>query len=488
MLQSIKRLTKHSVIYGIGHIFSRSIGFLLLPILSNYLIPKEMGTVALLFSSLAILNILFGYGMDVAFLRYYILEDNKEGRMRIFSTAFLMILSTGILFAGLIMLFPGQLSLLIFRTADYSHLITLGAGILLADALVLIPFLVLRSEEKSVQFGLLRLLNVLANVGMNILFVIILKKGVTGVFTANLIASTFTLITVLPIIVRLLRPLFHTKILKDLLSFGLPYVPSMLSVLVMDQISRFFLDRMIGQEATGIFSANYKLGMIMAFVVAAFRFAWHPFLLSTSKEKNAPQIFARILTYFLAITGIFFLVITFFLKQIIHIKLFGITILGSAYESGIVIVPVILLAYVFYGVYVNLIVGIYLKKKTAYMPLITGTGALVSLIANYTLIPVLGIMGAAYATFLAYFSMALMLYLFSRKLYPIPYEGIRIIKLVLVFGLLYFVGIQILNNTHFLYRLIPLFITVPLLWIIGFFNEDEKKRFKSFLNKVSRVS
>jgi len=488
MLRSIKRLTKHSAVYGIGHILSRFVGFLLLPIHTNYLLPEEYGTAALLFSSLAILNVIFSYGMDVAFLRFFILEDSRMDKQRIFSTAFLMILCTGICFSSVMIFYPTPLSRIIFSSGQHSILIRFAGGILLADTLGLIPFLVLRGEERSTRFVFLKFLNIAINLGLNILFVVVLRKGVQGIFLSNLIASVFTLGTLLPILFHWLRLKFRKDTLSELLRFGLPYIPSGLAVIIMDQIGRFFLDRMMGKEATGLFSASYKLGMFMALVVAAFRFAWHPFFLNTSREENAPQIFARVLTYFLTITGYIFLVISTFIGEIIRLNIFGITLFGEEYSSGISIVPIVLLAYIGYGVYVNFIVGIYLKKKTSILPLVTGAGALVSVGANFVLIQLFGIIGAAWATFLAYASMAAVLYKVSHRLYPIPYERSRIFKLFIIVATLFFLLTSVLGNGSVLLRFCILMLLFPLLWIIRFFNRDEMLAMRRFFLRGDGLS
>lgn len=481
MLQHIKRLTKHSAVYGIGHIISRFIGFLLLPIHTNVLLPEEYRTPALLFSSLAILNVIFSYGMDVAFLRFFILGESKEEKRRIFSTAFWMIMATGTCFMTFMLFNPIPFSRLIFRSDEYAILIRLASGILLADTLGLIPFLTLRGEEKSVRFVVLKSLNIVVNVSLNILLVVILRWGVKGIFIANLVASVFTLFTLLPIIVRWIRLRFDRETLLDLFRFGLPYIPSGLAVIIMDQIGRFFLDRMMGEEPTGIFSAGYKLGMFMALVVAAFRFAWHPFFLSTSKQEDAPKIFARVLTYFLVVTGFFFLVISYFIEEIVRFRIAGIGLVGEEYAAGIQIVPLIMLAYIGYGVYANFVVGIYLKKKTIYLPFITGTGALVNVVANIFLIPRLGIMGAAWSTLLAYASMAFTLYWVSRKLYFIPYELVRILKLILFFGIFFFLGTGPFFGGSYIFRILLLAALFPMFWIVRFFYPDEKSALKRFL-------
>ena len=479
MFNSIKRLTKHSLIYGIGHIMSRFIGFLLLPIHTNMLSPVAYGTAALLFSSLAILNIIFSYGMDVAFLRFFALEENHQKKQTIFSTASWMILGTGFVFSMILIFNPTLFSQWIFREPSFTILVQLAAGILLADALALIPFLVLRSEEKSVAFVTIKSANIILNVVLNIIFIGVLKQGVAGVFYANLSASVATLVMLIPVFVHWFRFHFDKSVLSELLKFGLPYIPSGLAVVIMDQIGRFFLDRMAGKEATGLFSATYKLGMFMALVVAAFRFAWHPFFLATSKQPDAKAIFSRILTYFLIATGVFFLSISFFLDQIIHFQLFGFRLFGAGYEGGAPIVPIILLAYICYGMYINFIVGIYIEKKTSYLPFVTGLGALVSVVCNFLLIPSFGIMGAAWASFAAYLAMAVSLYFVSHRFYPIQYEFKRIIQLGWIIGIFYWLGMQVIN--YWIVHIILLILIVPALWATHFFHSNEKTRIKQAL-------
>lgn len=481
MFRAIRRLAKHSAIYGVGHILSRSIGFLLLPIHTTYLSPEEYGVTTLLFSAMAILNVVFSYGLDVAFLRFFILAQTQKEKEKVFSTAYWMLFSTGFLFSVVVFLFPSVFGILIFRSHQYEALIKISAGILFADVLRLLPFLLLRGEEKSVQFVSLNTVNIILTLALNILFVAILKKGVYGVFMSNLMASGFTLVLVFPIFQKWLRRDFSRDMLGELLRFGLPYVPSGLAVVIMDQISRFFIDRMMGKVATGIFSAGYKLGMFMALVVAAFRFAWHPFFLSTSKEKNAPQIFARILTYFLLITGFLLVAFSLFVNEIVNIRVFGVWLFGKAYTNGLVIVPIVLLAYILYGAYANFVVGIYLKKKTGWLPFVTGLGALVTILANWVFIPLFGISGAAWATCLGYGTMAMALYWVNHRLYPIPYEFGRIVKLILILGISYAVGKESMAFGYGWVRVICLLL-LPLLFVL--FRFFEKREIDIIKNRI----
>jgi O-antigen/teichoic acid export membrane protein len=352
------------------------------------------------------------------------------------------------------------------------------------DALRLLPFLALRGEEKSIQFVILNSLNIAVTLVLNLLFVVVLKQGVTGIFVANLIASAFTLATAFPIFRQWLRFSFSRSDLFDLLKFGIPYVPSGLAVVVMEQISRFFIARRLGEAATGIFSASYKLGIFMALVVAAFRFAWHPFFLSTSRQEDAPAIFARVLTYFMAVMAFLFLLISLFLPEIAGFHVGAVGLMGKEYLEGLPIVPVVLLAYILYGLYANFIVGIYLKKKTVWLPFITGSGTLAAIAANLLLIPRLGIAGAAWATCIGYGVMAAAMFVSEQVLYKIPYETGRIGKLVLVTAAAFYLGTGPAGAGGALIRILVIAGVLPTLVLIGFFRSGEKKAILRWIGKI----
>jgi O-antigen/teichoic acid export membrane protein len=468
----ILRLVRHSAVYGIGHIITRALGFLLLPLYTNTIPPGEFGKAALIFSFLAIMNVFYGYGMDVAFLRYVALQDDERKQRELFSTAFWSLLLTSLAFSVLIFTLKSRISVLIFGQTGEERLIELSAGILLFDALALIPFMALRAREKSVPFVVLKLANVLVNVGANIWFIVLLKRGVEGIFLANLLSSSLTFFFLAPVWLRFLTFYFGPGDYREMLRFGLPYIPSGLAVVAIDLIDRFILEKLTDIETTGLYSAGYKLGMFMALFIAAFRFAWHPFFLSTSKQPNAKEIFARILTYFVLACSLVFLVISFFIDEIVRFNLFGITLFGREYWQSTSIVPLILLSYVFYGIYVNFLIGIYLEKKTHWLPFITGAATLINIASNLLLIPWLGMMGSAWATVLAYGSMALILYLKVRPIYPVPYEWGRLVHLSIWTAFIFFAQRYLLPPAVSIKSLLLVAYIVGL-FLTGFFKRQE---------------
>ncbi|MFQ5772841.1 MAG: lipopolysaccharide biosynthesis protein, partial [bacterium] len=357
MLSSFKRLTKHSAVYGLGHIITRLVNFLLLPLYTNKLVPDEYGVFAVIYTYLAFMTIVYAYGIDAAFLRFFILSDDPKKRREIFSTAFWAIFIVASVFTVLIYLNVESITHFVVAKGDYTELIQLGSLILLFDALAFLPFLYLRAEEKSLNFVLIKFINVLINVSLNIYYIVYLHKGVEGIILANAWASAITFLLLIPILFRQISFNFLWAEFKELLKFGLPYLPSTLAVVLLDLVDRVILEKMVGLKVTGIYSAGYKLGIFMGLFVTAFRFAWHPFFLSTSKEKNAKEIFSKVLTYFTLIAAGIFLIISFFIDELVRFRIFGFTIFGADYWEGTKVVPVILLSYLIYGMYVNFIVG-----------------------------------------------------------------------------------------------------------------------------------
>jgi len=216
-----------------------------------------------------------------------------------------------------------------------------------------------------------------------------------------------------------------------MLYFGLPYLPASLSSTVVQVIDRPLVQAMTNTETLGIYSANYKLGIFMMLFVTMFNYAWQPFYLTNAKEENAKQLFSKIFTIFLLVASLIWIVLALFVEDIARLEILpGRSIIGKEFLGGLVIVPIILLGYLFDGLYYNFQAGIYIKEKTKYFPIVSGLGAVANIGINLILIPVLGIIGAALATFASYIIMAASLFVFAQKVYYIKYEYSRIAKIL----------------------------------------------------------
>jgi O-antigen/teichoic acid export membrane protein len=489
VFQSIARLLKHSVVYGIGHIVTRSLGFLLLPLHTHVFPPDEFGVASLLFSYVAISMIFYTLGIDSAFFRFYILEEDGDSRKRVFTTTFVTIAVIALLMTVTLLIFPRPIVNALFsdtaRTLDIdlALLIRLAAGVMFFDGLAILPFLTLRADERPGLFTVFKVINVSINILGNVLFLVALDFGVEGIFAANLFASCLTFLVLLPITWRNLIPSFSHSTFREILLFGLPNLPATLSVVLMDTIDRIFLERLASVEQVGLYNAGAKLGMFMALFVAAFRFAWHPYFLATSKQENAGLIFSKVFTYLLLACLMVYLGLCLFVDDIVRMRLFGFSLIEAQYWQSTVVVPVIMLAYVFYAAYLNFLIGIYLEKKTRYLAYISLLGLAVNLAVNYTLIPALGMMGAAWARLASYAVMTVALYGVAQRLYRVEYEWSRVVQLALLTGLFYFAGESAFAQQHFWARVV-LFLLFPCALVVtGFLNRGEWVRMRTLLRE-----
>jgi O-antigen/teichoic acid export membrane protein len=248
------------------------------------------------------------------------------------------------------------------------------------------------------------------------------------------------------------------------------------------------LEHLADIETAGLYNAGVKLGMFMSLFVAAFRFAWHPYFLATSKQENAKAIFRKVFTYvMLACLGVF-LVLSVYIDDIVRLSVGQWSLVGEKYWDSTVVVPVIMLSYVFYAAYVNFLIGIYLEKKTKVLPFITVAGMLGNLAVNFIFIPQFGMMAAGWARLVAYVIMAVSLYFVAQKLYRVEYEWSRLLKLGLVVFVL-FVGSQSAAIQASLFWKTGLVIFFPfLLFAVGFFQSNELDTLKRILKRNKSLS
>jgi O-antigen/teichoic acid export membrane protein len=483
MFEKIKELSKDTLIYGISTVVGRFLNFLLVPFYTNIFIPQDYGIITNVYAFIAILNIIFIYGMDAAYLKFS--KDKELGSEKeIFSTTYFSVLLLSLIFCFSIVLLKQEIGTTLAIPEVYEYLLVLVSAILFSDAIAVLPFIKLRIERQAKKFALFKIINISINVLLNLILILKYKMGIEAVFISNLSASTFTYLLLLPSVINSLRLSFSKRIFIRMLKFGLPYLPAGLASMLIQVIDRPIMEHLTNLKTLGIYQANYKLGIFMMLFVNMFQYAWQPFFMQESKNDQAKKIFSKVLTYFTLAGSIILIVLTLFIDNIIRFEIFGKTLIGPLYWSGVGIVPVILLAYLFNGLYVVFTAGIYIKEKSIYVPVITGIGAVVNLLVNFILIPVMGIMGAAVATFASYFVMSVGLYLVTQKFYKIEYEKRKIsliFFLIMITGFIYY--ILYYNGQLFLiykFLILILFLASILFLVIG------KEERKFLINKIAR--
>lgn len=436
MLDKIFRLGKDAAIYGLSSILGRFLNFLLVPFYTNYLLTSEYGVVANIYAYIAFVFVLYGYGMEAAYMRFVSsleIGDKKQN----FSTPFFSLIATSLLFSALIHITALTLGGWIGIDSSNAYLVQYAGWVIFFDTLSIIPFAFLRMENKAKVFAGLRVLNIVFSIILNIVFIVGFNMKADGVLLANLLASALTFLVLLKFAIPQLTLNLSKGLYKELLKFGLPYIPAGLAGIAIQVIDRPILKLLTNDSTVGIYQANYRLGVLMMLVVGMFDYAWRPFFLQHAKDQDAKELFAKVFTYFVALMLLIFVFVSFFIEDLVRIHLFGKYFIHPDYWGGVAIVPIVLLAYCFTGAYVNFVVGVYLEKKTKYLPYATGAGGVVNVVSNFLLIPKFGLMGAAYATLLSYIVMAIGIYFASQKFYYVEYEWNKILRLSFAAGVVF---------------------------------------------------
>jgi O-antigen/teichoic acid export membrane protein len=489
MLDRIKRLGSETIIYGIMTVTGRFLTFLLVPFYTNILEPGEYGIVAYLFSLIAFLTIFFSYGMESSYFKYASTGEIGTGKQN-FSTPFFSLLVSSVLFSSLISFFSSDLSSLAGFGASGNRLIMMAAWILCFDTVALVPFAALRLQHRPGLFATVKLINIVINVTLNILFLAVLGYGVEGVFLAGLIASGVTAAILMPLSWKSLAPTFSFELWKQLLKFGIPYVPAGVASVALQVIDRPIMRILTDDATVGIYQANYRLGIVIMLMVTTFDYAYRPFFLNTAREPDAKDLYARVATYFYSIMAFVWIAVTVFIHDIVRVPIGDNYLIHPDYWGGLAIVPVVMLAYIFTGWVTLLMPGIFIEKKTQYLPLITGVAAATNLISNIVLIPVYGIMGAALATLASYIVYAALMYWVSQKFYPITFELKRLLIVSFIFILCGGTGYYFLflseTETGILMKLIILVSFPILLLISGFMSTDEIRILKTRAGRMRR--
>jgi O-antigen/teichoic acid export membrane protein len=429
MLEKILRLGKETMIYGLSTIVGRLLNFLIVPFYANVLLPAENGVIANIYAYIAFAFIIYCYGMEQAYMRFVSsleIGDKKQN----FSVPLLSLCITSVVFSLMIHFNSITISNLLGIESLQHNYIQYAGWILCFDTLTVVPFASLRMEHKPKRFVMLKLFNISSNLFLNLILILGFGMHAEGVFLANLLASGLTFLIMLGMIFRQLTLKLNISLYKEILKFGLPYIPAGLAGIAMQVIDRPIVKALTNDETLGIYQLNYRLGIFMMLIVGMFDYAWRPFFLNHAKDPDAKQLFAKVFTFYTIGAMAIFLTVSFFIEDIVRISLFGKQFFPPIYWQGVEIVPWILLAYVFTGAYVIFVVGIYLEKKTKYLPFLSGAGAIINVAANFLLIPRIGILGAALSTLLSYIVMAVGMYLVSQRFYHVEYEWSKVGKIV----------------------------------------------------------
>jgi O-antigen/teichoic acid export membrane protein len=495
-LASIKKLASQTAYYGISSVLGRMINYALVPLHTRVLTQQQdYGVVGEIYAYVTFLNIVFLYGMETAYFRF---ASKSENPNRIYNLIFSSILFSSIALCSILFLNSNYLfNLLSLDNAsnlyrvEYLYFFIAIMGI---DAITAIPFAKLRLENRPVKFAGVRIAVILINVLSNCYFLLFCpywkslhpdsvlasfynpNNQVYYIFLAQFISTSSTLLFLYKEIVQA-KIMWAWNELKPIYWFALPLLFGGLAGMTNETLDRILLKYYLPGSTEerlaqiGIYNAAYKLSIFMTLAIQAFRMAAEPFFFSINKNVDSKLVYAKVMNYFVLVCTLIFLGV------VLHLNLLEL-ILGKSYREGLQVVPILLFANLFLGIYINLSIWYKVSDKTIYGAYITFIGAIITIVLNIVLIPLYGYMGSAYATAFCYISMAVICYLVGRKFYPVPYNVYRIFIYIIIMLMFYlsaiFFKLLLMDKSLFVIQAVDTFIF--LLFILFVFFEMKKLR------------
>lgn len=470
-MNPLKQLFGQTAIYGFGTVVPRLLNYLLLtPFFTRVFELEEYGIITELYAYVVFLMIILTYGMETGFFRFSQLR--KDGH-KVLSTSMISIFVSSLIFIVMIWIFAMPVADALGYGEHPEYMLWIGI-IVGVDAFTSIPFARLRWENRAARFATIKIASVVLNIGLNFLFLYFLPSmdtekipmwlykfynpeiGVGYVFITNVASSLFTLLMLSGIIVRI-KPVFDTGLWINMIKYSFPLLISGLAGTVNEVLDRVLLKHLLKDPESslaqlGIYGANYKIAVMMTLFIQMFRYASEPFYFGNADKENARPVYAEVMKYFVIASLAIFLMVNLYIELFKHF-------IGSAFHDGLHIVPVILFANLLLGIFFNLSIWYKLNNLTKYGALITVSGAMITFLLNWFLVPVYGYTASAWAHVACYGSMVIISWRLGRKYYKINYPMKRIGFYVLLAMIIYFVASiikesniisEIMINTGFL--------------------------------------
>ncbi|MFT5761474.1 MAG: O-antigen/teichoic acid export membrane protein [Polaribacter sp.] len=430
-MSNLKRFFKDTIIYGIAAVLPRAINIFLVKLHTSTLEADKYAVNTDYYVYAAYFNAFLTYGMETAFFRFFSKEKEKG---QIVSTSFISLLVTSLLFLIAMLFFSDSISAFFgFKNPLFFKLLVWTITL---DTLVVIPYAYLRVANKPIHFTVYKMVNILIFALLNVFFLWFVPYAIKNaislpnfivdyynsypkvmhIFVAGTVASTSTFLLLFPIIFKF-KIDFDFQLLKKMLRYSVPIMFGSLAFVTNENLDKLLLGDLIGETQMGIYAACYKLGVFMTLYIMAFRLGAEPFFFNHADKKNAKETYSKILTWFTILGALFMLIV------VVFIDFFASILLGKPeYFEALEIVPIILLANLFLGIYNNLSVWYKVTDKTKYGMYFSVLGAVITIVFNIIMIPKIGFMASAWATLITYGFMMTASYIIGKKQYPVPYK------------------------------------------------------------------
>jgi len=432
--KQLQSLAKDTAIYGVSSILGKFLNWLLVPMYTYVLTESaDYGQVANLYAWSALLLVIMTYGMETGFFRFA--NKNKEAAEKVYGNTLLAVGFTSLVFALLTLSFASPIASAIGYEQHPEYIAMLGV-IIAMDAFGSIPFAWLRFSNRPLKFASLKLMMIITNIAFNLFFLVVCPwieatspeliswfyrpdYGVGYVLVANVIQTVVVTLALIPEI-RKAKFSFDSVLLKRILGYSLPLMILGIAGIMNQTLDKIIFpylmeDKELAISELGIYSACFKISMVMMMFTQAFRYAYEPFIFAQHKNKNSYAAYADAMKYFVIFSWIIFLGIVFYLDIIQYL-------VRSDYRVGLRIIPIVLLSYIFQGVFFNLSLWYKLTDKTHYGAWISIIGTIITLAINVIFVPIFSYMASAWASFACYLVMMILSYFLGQKYMPVNYN------------------------------------------------------------------
>ena len=433
-MAGLKSLAKETAIYGVSSIVGRFLNYLLVPVYTIALPASSggYGVVTNIYAWVALMLVLLTCGMETGFFRFA--NKGQDDPMRVYSTTLLSVSIGSVVFVVLGLLFLEPIAGWL-EYGEHPWYIGMMMIVVAMDAIQSIPFAYLRYKKRPIKFAALKLLFIFLNIALNLFYYVVLKGNDVGyAFLFNLICTSVVMLCMIPEL-RGFTYVLDRELLKRMLRYSLPLVILGVAGILNQVADKIIFPFVYPDEAEatvqlGIYGAASKIAMIMAMFTQAFRFAYEPFVFGKSKEKDSREMYAQAMKFFIIFTLLAFLAVMFYLDILRHI-------IGRDYWDGLRVVPIVMAAEIFMGIYFNLSFWYKLIDETRWGAYFSLTGCTILILMNVFLIPKYGYIACAWAGFTGYGVAMLLSYFVGQKKYPIQYDLKAIGMYVLLAAVLY---------------------------------------------------
>lgn len=479
MFDKFKLSTQQILIYSLGNVATKVAGFVLLPLFATHIPIDDYSAVVLLEPVWQLMSAVLAMSLPTALLRWLAPErDPERQKSLVFTvmTALLLLLTAFNLLAWPVNQFLASRGF--YADINYKSYLNISFLLVSFDILNLLVLSLLRFRERPLQYVILNVIKLTANILLNVLFLVKFNLGVASVFLSQLAASVLLNVLSLPFLLRNLKPVFLSGPLREMLAYGFPLIFTTVSSIILSLGDRYVIEHYMSSTDTAVYGIGYKFGGILnMFIIQSFQLGFLPFAYKMLNDPGAPRFFARMFTYFMLALVFPGLLLAMFSREIVV----AFTLNQPGYSAAYTVIPLVTLGFIFKGSQYYFSLGLHYVRKTRHNAWIVMLCAAFSLGMNFLLVPRMGIYGSALVLLLSNLLMSLLFYYFAQRMYPIRFEWKRV-GLLAGLGIGFYGVASLFSMMDFYLGLITkilLALLFPLgLYRFGFFDQDEKKRLR----------